>query len=255
MSHYLISIGEENKVLSVSDSAREVLKRYGLSEYESKAYATLVQLGSGSVREICKVAGIPQPRAYDTLAKLESKGLVETQEGRPMVYRAVPPKDAFERLEKGLKAQTVLAVEEFASRYGYERSNAEMWKIKGQTNIINKIEEMLNSVKEELLLALPTVVLERVKPSLDKAINRNVKTKLVLSQRGNLQARIPEIDERIRFTRKDDIPSILVLADRREAMMSSGCTNNYQGPWISVWTNEPSFIELVSMFFASHQRD
>lgn len=45
--------------MSVSDSAREVLKRYGLSEYESKAYATLVELGSASVRELCKVAAIP----------------------------------------------------------------------------------------------------------------------------------------------------------------------------------------------------
>jgi sugar-specific transcriptional regulator TrmB len=243
---------EESKGLSVSDSAREVLKKYGLSEYESKAYATLVELGSASVREICKFAGIPQPRAYDTLAKLESKGLVETQDGRPLVYRAVPPKDAFDRLEKGLKAQTALAAEEFASHYGYERSNAEMWTIKGQTNIINKIEEMLDSVEEELLLALPTAVLEKVKPSLDKALNRKVKTRLMLSQRGNPQAQIPLIDNSIDFTRKDDIPSILVLIDRREALLSSGCTNNYQGPWVSVWTNEPSFIELVSMFFASH---
>lgn len=238
--------------MSVSDSAREVLKKYGLSEYESKAYATLVQLGSASVREICKFAGIPQPRAYDTLAKLESRGLVETQEGRPMIYRAVPPKDAFERLEKGLKAQTAMAVEEFASRYGYERSNAEMWTIKGQTNIINKIEEMLEVVKEELLLALPTAVLDKVQPALHKAVNRKVKTRLILSQRGNPQMQIPLIDERIEFTRKDDIPSILVLIDRREALLSSGCTNNYQGPWVSVWTNEPSFIELVSLFFASH---
>ncbi|WXG42643.1 MAG: TrmB family transcriptional regulator [Promethearchaeati archaeon SRVP18_Atabeyarchaeia-1] len=238
--------------MSVSDSAREVLKRYGLSEYESKAYATLVELGSASVRELCKVAAIPQPRAYDTLAKLESKGLVETQDGRPMIYRAVPPKDAFERLEKGLKAQTAMAVEEFASRYGYERSNAEMWTIKGQVNIINKIEEMLNGVQEELLLALPTAVLEKVKPPLDKAVGRNVKTRLMLSQRGNPQVPIPKIDESINFTRKDDIPSILVVVDGKEALLSSGCTNNYQGPWVSIWTNEPSFIELLSLFFESH---
>jgi sugar-specific transcriptional regulator TrmB len=235
----------------MSDSAREVLKKYGLSEYESKAYATLVQLGSASVREICRIAGIPQPRAYDTLAKLESKGLVETQEGRPVIYRAVPPKDAFGRLEKGLKAQTALAVEEFASRYGYERSSADMWTIKGETNIINKIEEMISSGGELIQLALPTVVLEKIKSTLERAINRNVEAILMVSQRGNPEAAMPVVNCH-NLTRKDDIPAILVLVDRKEALMSSGCTSNYTGPWISVWTNEPSFVELISMFFASH---
>jgi sugar-specific transcriptional regulator TrmB len=236
----------------MSDSAREVLKKYGLSEYESKAYATLVQLGSASVREICRVAGIPQPRAYDTLEKLESKGLVETQEGRPVIYRAVPPKDAFDRLEKGLKAQTALAVEEFASRYGYERSSADMWTIKGQTNIVNKIEEMIDSGVNHLQLAVPTEVLEKIKPTLEKAIARKVEASLMVSQRGNPDAVVPTIENCNNLTRKDDIPAILVLVDRKEALMSSGCTSHYKGPWLSVWTNEPSFIELVSLFFASH---
>jgi sugar-specific transcriptional regulator TrmB len=201
---------------------------------------------------MCKVAGIPQPRAYDTLAKLESKGLVETQEGRPVIYRAVPPKDAFDRLEKGLKAQTALAVEEFASRYGYERSSADMWTIKGETNIINKIEEMINSVEGQLLLAVPTQVLEKIKPALERATGRNVEARIMVSQRGNPEAAIPVLVNCPILTRKDDIPAILVMIDRKEALMSSGCTGNYEGPWISVWTNEPSFVELVSMFFASH---
>jgi len=238
--------------LGVSDSAREVLKKYGISEYESKAYATLVQLGSASVGEICRVAGIPQPRAYDTLANLESKGLVETQEGRPKIYRAVPPKVAFERLEKGLKAQTELAVEEFASRYGYERSLAELWTLKGETNIINKIEEMISSAEERLLIAVPTQVLERVKSVIEKASGRNVSIRLMVSQRGNPEAAMPTMDESIKLVRKDDIPAIMILADGKEALLSSGCISNYKGPWISVWTNEPSFVELVSIFFASH---
>jgi sugar-specific transcriptional regulator TrmB len=238
--------------LGVSETAREVLKRYGLSEYESKAYATLVELGAASVREICRVAGIPQPRAYDTLSKLESKGLVETQDGRPTIYRAVPPKVAFDRLEKGLKAQTVIAVEEFASRYGGERSRADMWTIKGQASIINKIEEMINSVENQLMLAVPTEVLDRIKPTLDKAIRKDVKIKLIVSQRGNPDAVMPPVDSAIRLTRQDDIPAILVWVDKKQTLISSGCISNYKGPWISVWTNEPSFVELISIFFASH---
>lgn len=238
--------------MNVSDTAREVLKRFGLSEYESKAYATLVELGTASVREICRVAGIPQPRAYDTLSKLESKGLIETQDGRPTIYRAVPPKVAFDRLEKGLRAQTVIAVEEFASRYGGERSKADMWTIKGQMNIINKIEEMINSVERQLTLSVPTEVLERIKPTLDKVARKDVEIKLMVSQRGNPDAAIPAVSGAIKLTRKDDIPAILVVVDKKQALISSGCTSNYNGPWISVWTNEPSFVELVLIFFASH---
>ena len=241
-----------NQGLDVSETAREVLKRYGLSEYESKAYATLVELGAASVREICRVAGIPQPRAYDTLSKLESKGLVETQDGRPTIYRAVPPKVAFDRLEKGLKAQTVIAVEEFASRYGGERSKADMWTIKGKASVINKIEEMINSVESQLLLAVPTEVLDKINPTLDGVARKAVEINLLVSQRGNPDAVIPPLNDAIKLRRKDDIPAILVVVDKKQALISSGCISNYKGPWLSVWTNEPSFIELISMSFVPH---
>jgi sugar-specific transcriptional regulator TrmB len=127
-----------------------------------------------------------------------------------------------------------------------------MWTIKGQINIINKIEEMINSVERQLTLSVPTEVLERIKPTLDKVARKDIEIKLMVSQRGNPDAAIPAVSDAIKLTRKDDIPAILVVVDRKQALISSGCTSNYKGPWISVWTNEPSFVELVLIFFASH---
>ena len=48
----------------------------GLSNYESKAFAALCLLGKASAKEICELSGVPQPRVYGILTKLQKRGLI-----------------------------------------------------------------------------------------------------------------------------------------------------------------------------------
>jgi len=73
---------------------REILNRVGLSEYEAKAYTTLLMLGPSKASEISKESQIPQSKIYEVLETLALKQLVETLEGRPKEFRAIEPEIA-----------------------------------------------------------------------------------------------------------------------------------------------------------------
>lgn len=74
--------------------AAEELKGFGLSTYESSAYATLLRLGTADASLVAQKAGIPFGRVYDVLNSLVERGLLTLHEGRPKQYRAVQPRVA-----------------------------------------------------------------------------------------------------------------------------------------------------------------
>lgn len=70
----------------------------GLTAYEAKALAHLVQHGSRTGPGISQEAKIPFGRVYDTLNSLATRGLVTIAGGRPKVYTAVPAESIPRRL-------------------------------------------------------------------------------------------------------------------------------------------------------------
>ncbi len=76
----------------------DLLEDLGLTAYESKALAYLVQHGERSAPNLSQETGIPFGRVYDTLNSLVAKGLVNVATGRPKRYAAVPPESIPRRL-------------------------------------------------------------------------------------------------------------------------------------------------------------
>ncbi|MFB6122432.1 MAG: TrmB family transcriptional regulator [Haloferacaceae archaeon] len=75
------------------------LRELGLSEYESRAYRTLLRSGSTTAKELSNVSDVPMGRVYDVLDSLEGHNLVRCQAAsRPKKYVAVEPDTALDRL-------------------------------------------------------------------------------------------------------------------------------------------------------------
>lgn len=73
------------------------LHEMGLSEYESSAYLALLSKGKATAKVVAKAGDLPQSRVYDVLEKLEKKGFVISQPGRPKKYGAVQPERAIDQ--------------------------------------------------------------------------------------------------------------------------------------------------------------
>lgn len=75
------------------------LRDLGLSDYEARAYRTVLEIGATTARELSDASQVPMGRVYDVLNDLETQGLVRCQNtARPKRYVAVDPDDALDRL-------------------------------------------------------------------------------------------------------------------------------------------------------------
>ncbi len=75
------------------------LRDLGLSEYEARAYRSLLGTGPTTAKELSRTSDVPMGRIYDVLNGLEQYNLVRSQAAsRPKKYVAVEPTTALDRL-------------------------------------------------------------------------------------------------------------------------------------------------------------
>ena len=128
----------------------------GLTTYEAKVFSALTRLGEAGVGEIHAVAEVPRSAVYGILEKLEHRGIVETSTGRPKKFRAMPPKVAVSRIESDLLGAAKDAregLEELARAPHREASGVRIWVIEGRMRVQEKLAEIANSARSELLVA------------------------------------------------------------------------------------------------------
>lgn len=149
--------------MSVSDKTRRALKDFALTEYEVKAYVALVESGPMPASELSKVASIPYSKIYEIIGNLERKGWVESEQGRPSKYYPKAPSLALEssrmRVENTLRTSQGEALEELQPLFDKKgvKERPDIWIVRGQNNILDKIRESLERTRSELLVAMPVV--------------------------------------------------------------------------------------------------
>lgn len=75
------------------------LRDLGLSEYEARAYRSLLSTGPTTAKELSRASDVPMGRIYDVLNSIEQYNLVRSQTAsRPKKYVAVEPSTALDRL-------------------------------------------------------------------------------------------------------------------------------------------------------------
>jgi len=53
--------------MSISDHAKRILRELGLTEYETRAYLSLLEKGATTASKVSEHANVPYSKNYDTL--------------------------------------------------------------------------------------------------------------------------------------------------------------------------------------------
>jgi sugar-specific transcriptional regulator TrmB len=126
------------------------LKKLGLTEYEAKAYATLVGVGEATAREVHELSRVPRTRIYDILRELGNKGFVEFVQGPPTYYRAVEPDRVMERLRNELVESIDKSTSELKNLNLEAHGTSPVWCIRSEWGIKNRMKDFLGKVDKEL---------------------------------------------------------------------------------------------------------
>ena len=188
------------------------LKSFGLTEYEARAYVTLLSLGTATADELSKRGKIPLPRVYDTLTELQRKGFVLISKARPKKFNPIQIDKAlknylqnqtknFEERIKHLKGM-IPEVKQTASDIPRGRIKERKWNIwtfdsKANINRISD-EQKIQARKEVLFFAGDMSWIYETEKLLKSLIKKKIKIKvLAASSKGR-----PQVSKNISYAKK-----------------------------------------------------
>jgi sugar-specific transcriptional regulator TrmB len=74
------------------------LEEFGLSQYEARAYVTLITRGTISASEVAYYSELPRTKVYPVLLKLQQKKLAILSKSKPVMCTGIAPEDAFDEI-------------------------------------------------------------------------------------------------------------------------------------------------------------
>jgi len=160
--------------MSVSEQTRKSLEKIGLTGYEIRAFTSLLKTGEITASELSQQCNVPYSKIYEVLGMLEEKGWIGSDESRPTKYFAKSPNSALQTTKQ--KAEEAFAINQKVILNDlnpiYKKSGTaerpDIWVLTGTMNIVTKILEMIDTCREEVLIAIPKAGEELVKQALPK---------------------------------------------------------------------------------------
>lgn len=164
--------------MSRSEEAVDALESLGLTEYEARCFVALTRLATGTAKEVSQVADVPRSRVYDTVERLEQRGLVEVQQSEPREYKAVPIEMATRRIREDYDSRINAA--ENSLKHVEEPDSPEdegIWAITQTEHVTDRIETFVDDAEETIhhLFATDDVVDDRILDGFDGAADRGVR--------------------------------------------------------------------------------
>ena len=165
------------------------LEELGLSKYEASAYYSLLGKGMISATEIAFHSNLPRTKIYFILKKLEKKNLVFINYQKPLMFRALSPKDSFDNIlskyENRINSlKKIIEILQQINEKGLKNKGIEekRYLVLNQFSTDSKIIELLKNTNESIDISLNhwgNVILKASKEEILKAIYRGVKVRIL----------------------------------------------------------------------------
>lgn len=227
----------------------------GLTTYEAKVFSALTRLGEAGAGEIHAVAEVPRSAVYDTLEKLERRGIVETSTGRPKKFRAMPPKVAISRIESDLLGAVRDArdgLEELARAPHREDSGVRIWVIKGRMRVQERLGDITNLARSELLVAGAAKHILAFSEIWKKARSKRIKVIFATPEPEQISAlskygKIARPMFKMKLQEANTPKVLFVRADRRTILFASEYEDETQiEDMTAFWTDDPSVVRFMN---------
>ena len=207
----------------------EILKKIGLTDYESRTYLALISLVSAKADEASKKSGVPRSKIYPVLEKLEKKELITIKQGRPLIYTAINPSESLNNYKKKLLRDLDIMEDNLTKIYESElpQVNMPVLSIEDKNKIIKKQEELLRRSKKTLLIRLGFILPEeinKIKKLIISALNNNIHVKILAvrefminNQTISIEELFSDVDVEIKYV---NLPAaMLIVKDYNEMLL------------------------------------
>lgn len=189
----------------------EQLQKVGLTEYEAKAYSSLLKDHINSAARLSAKSGVPRTKIYSVLESLQEKGWVKIYSGAPLLFKPVRPDEIFEKMTREyaglLKSVNAMLEKEVAEM-------SEKFVIQNYDIGLHSLKEQMKKAKTVWISNATTEFLKKVSDSISK--DAEVKVVLFPGEKGitgaNIQSKEADVPI-VCIVRGKEIPSTSVILD------------------------------------------
>jgi HTH-type transcriptional regulator, sugar sensing transcriptional regulator len=190
----------------MESGSSEYLVGLGLNKNEAKALDALISLGPSGASDVHRYSGMPRNKAYESLEKLAKRGMIEIQQGRPTLYRAVGAKMLINNLveEYSRGAREALDVlerkqDDVKSEADTDIQTASSWMVRGEAGVKRRLAELIFNANQDVFVVggYPPKYALAVKSALKAASKRGVNVRAISMIRPIEDAQIAPDDRTI----------------------------------------------------------
>jgi len=237
----------------ISEETKRVLHELRLTEYETRAYLSLIEEGVMTASEISEHGNIPYSKIYETLNSLEKKGWIETERGRPSRYYAKSPSESLEaaklQQQETVKSWEQAILKELQPLYEKReiREKPDIWILRGEFNIQAKLQEMLEKTRHELMIAAPLLTKPLLKAALGMLTHlQHSDAKILFLASKEMEKSVVEAVAKIAEVRyREQMFGGGVIADGVEALLFLG----ERKPDLVIWSNHLGLVKFARDYF------
>ncbi|MFY0758540.1 TrmB family transcriptional regulator [Metabacillus dongyingensis] len=163
----------------MKENILDTLKNLNFTEYEAKAYLTLLEASPLTGYAVAKNSGVPRSKIYEVLDSLTIRGDILVSPGNTPQYTPVPAKELIKN--RRMKAdehfeQAEILLEKF-EHSANDREN--IWNITGRSEIFDKVKACIISAKNRILLEIWKEDFKELEPELKQAAIRGVSVTII----------------------------------------------------------------------------
>jgi len=128
------------------------LQALGLTEYEARAYTALLALGRAVPARVARQAGIPRPKIYETLERLEGRGLAAKVGQSPLEYAPLSAREYLARSRRAFDDR-LGALDRDLSRLAPDPAPEAVYHLYGQAALRSMCEDLTLNARRTLFMA------------------------------------------------------------------------------------------------------
>ncbi|AOH56849.1 transcriptional regulator [Peribacillus muralis] len=149
----------------------EKLQSLGFSQYEAKAYVSLVRQGQASAYQVSKESGIPRARIYEILNGLQEEGVVIKEEINDSIQYSPLPVDVFLESVRSRWDNTYQSISDTLKQFekiGPVSDNRVM-TLKGEQHILSFCRTLIQKAEKRIVVSLWDKMYEILEPELKES--------------------------------------------------------------------------------------
>ncbi|WP_291426079.1 TrmB family transcriptional regulator [Deinococcus sp.] len=128
------------------------LQALGLTEYEARAYTALLALGRAVPARVARQAGIPRPKIYETLERLEGRGLSAKVGQNPLEYAPLSAREYLARSRRSFDDR-LAALDRDLSRLAPDPAPEAVYHLNGDAAIRSLAEDLILNARRVVYMA------------------------------------------------------------------------------------------------------